>query len=240
MHAFDLGKIDGGINVKMASQGEEIALLDGQQIPIKGETLAIADASSILALAGIMGGQASSVTDETQHLFLESAFFTPTAIAGRARKHGLHTDSSHRFERGVDPKLASQAMERATSLLLSIVGGNAGPVTEIVSEEHLPDQVTIHLREARIKRVLGISIDEVQVEDQLTRLGLSVKKQDDGWIVVVPSFRFDLAIEVDLIEELGRLYGYDKLPETRPQGTVLTADISEHNTSNKSFTVITS
>ena len=229
MHAFDLGKIDGGINVKMASQGEEIALLDGQQIPIKGETLAITDASSILALAGIMGGQASSVTDDTQHLFLESAFFTPTSIAGRARKHGLHTDSSHRFERGVDPKLASLAMERATSLLLSIVGGNAGPVTEIVSEEHLPDQVTIHLREARIKRVLGISIDEVQVEDQLTRLGLSVKKQDDGWLVIVPSFRFDLAIEVDLIEELGRLYGYDKLPETRPQGTVLTADISERN-----------
>ena len=229
MHAFDLGKIDGSIDVKMASEGEQICLLDEQQIAIKSETLAITDASSILALAGIMGGQASSVSDDTKDLFLESAFFTPIAIAGRARRHGLHTDSSHRFERGVDPKLASRAMERATSLLLSIVGGNAGPVTKVISEIHLPEQVTIHLREARIKRVLGISIDEVQVEDQLTRLGLSVKKQGDGWLVIVPSFRFDLAIEVDLIEELGRLYGYDKLPETRPQGTVLTADISEHN-----------
>ena len=229
MHAFDLGKIDGSIDVKMASEGEQICLLDGQQIPIKSETLAITDASSILALAGIMGGQASSVSDDTKDLFLESAFFTPIAIAGRARRHGLHTDSSHRFERGVDPKLASRAMERATSLLLSIVGGNAGPVTKVISEIHLPEQVTIHLREARIKRVLGISIDEAQVQDQLSRLGLSVKKQGDGWLVIVPSFRFDLAIEVDLIEELGRLYGYDKLPETRPQGTVLTADISEHN-----------
>ena len=229
MHAFDLGKIDGNIDVKMVSDGEHICLLDGQQVPIKSETLAITDASSILALAGIMGGQASSVSDDTKDLFLESAFFTPTAIAGRARRHGLHTDSSHRFERGVDPKLASRALERATSLLLSIVGGDAGPVTKVISEIHLPEQVTIHLREARIKRVLGISIDEVQVQDQLTRLGLSVKKQDDGWLVIVPSFRFDLAIEVDLIEELGRLYGYDKLPETRPQGTVLTADISEHN-----------
>ena len=229
MHAFDLGKIDGNIDVKMVSDGEHICLLDGQQVPIKSETLAITDASSILALAGIMGGQASSVSDDTKDLFLESAFFTPTAIAGRARRHGLHTDSSHRFERGVDPKLASRALKRATSLLLSIVGGDAGPVTKVISEIHLPEQVTIHLREARIKRVLGISIDEVQVQDQLTRLGLSVKKQDDGWLVIVPSFRFDLAIEVDLIEELGRLYGYDKLPETRPQGTVLTADISEHN-----------
>ena len=228
MHAFDLGKIDGSIDVKMASEGEQICLLDGQQIAIKSETLAITDASSILALAGIMGGQASSVSDDTKDLFLESAFFTPIAIAGRARRHGLHTDSSHRFERGVDPKLASRAMERATSLLLSIVGGNAGPVTKVISEIHLPEQVSIHLREARIKRVLGIAIDEVQVKEQLTRLGLSVKKQGDGWLVIVPSFRFDLAIEVDLIEELGRLYGYDKLPETRPQGTVLTADISEH------------
>ena len=228
MHAYDSGKIDGNIMVKRASKGEQITLLDGQQLSVKSETLTITDASSILALAGIMGGQASSVTDNTEHLFLESAFFTPTAIAGRAREHGLHTDSSHRFERGVDPKLASRGMERATSLLLSIVGGNAGPVTEVVSEKHIPEQSTIHLREARIERVLGIVIDEVQVEEQLTRLGLSVKKQDDGWLVGVPSFRFDLAIEVDLIEELGRLYGYDKLPETRPKGTVLTADISEH------------
>jgi len=228
MHAFDLDKIDGGINVKMATPGDQITLLDGQEIRITGETLAITDASSTLALAGIMGGEPSSVGDDTQHLFLESAFFTPTAIAGRARRHGLHTDSSHRFERGVDPELAGRAIERATSLLLSIVGGQAGPITEVVSEAHLPEKATIHLRAARIKRVLGIEIEAVQVVDQLSRLGLDVTLQSDGWSVGVPSFRFDLAIEVDLIEELGRLYGYDKLPQTRPQGTVLTADISEH------------
>ncbi|MDG1688372.1 MAG: phenylalanine--tRNA ligase subunit beta [Gammaproteobacteria bacterium] len=228
MHAFDLDKIDGGINVKMATPGDQITLLDGQEIRITGETLSITDDSSTLALAGIMGGEASSVSDDTQHLFLESAFFTPTAIAGRARRHGLHTDSSHRFERGVDPELAGKAIERATSLLLSIVGGEAGPVTEVVSEVDLPQQATINLRAARIKRVLGIEIDAKQVVDQLTRLGLGVTPQAEGWEVTVPSFRFDIAIEVDLIEELGRLYGYDKLPETRPQGTVLTANISEH------------
>jgi phenylalanyl-tRNA synthetase beta chain len=229
MHAFDLDKIDGGINVKMATPGDKITLLDGQPMRITGETLAITDASSTLALAGIMGGEASSVGDTTQHLFLESAFFTPTAIAGRARRHGLHTDSSHRFERGVDPELAGHALERATSLLLSIVGGQAGPITDVVSKGHLPVQATISLRAARIKLVLGIEIEAAQVEEQLTRLGLGVTAQADGWSVTVPSFRFDIAIEVDLIEELGRLYGYDKLPETRPQGTVLTADISEHS-----------
>ena len=221
MHAFDLDKIDSGIEVKLATPGDQITLLDGQEMRITGETLAITDASSTLALAGIMGGEPSSVSDSTQHLFLESAFFTPTAIAGRARRHGLHTDSSHRFERGVDPELAAQAMERATALLLSIVGGEAGPVTEVVSEADLPKPATIHLRAARVERVLGVAIDAEQVVEQLSRLGLGVEDVADGWQVTVPSFRFDLAIEVDLIEELGRLYGYDKLPQTRPQGTVL-------------------
>jgi phenylalanyl-tRNA synthetase beta chain len=229
MHAFDLDKIDGGIDVKIAMPGDQISLLDGQLVNITGETLVISDANSTLALAGIMGSEPSSIDDETQHLFLESAFFTPTAIAGRARRHGLHTDSSHRFERGVDPELAGRAIDRATALLLRVVGGQAGPITEVISESHLPEQATIHLRSARIKRVLGIDIEATQVEDQLTRLGLAVTTQADGWSVTAPSFRFDLAIEVDLIEELGRLYGYDKLPQTRPQGTVLTANISEHS-----------
>lgn len=229
MHAFDLDKIDSGIEVKLAIPGDQITLLDGQEMRITGETLAITDASSTLALAGIMGGEPSGVSDSTQHLFLESAFFTPTAIAGRARRHGLHTDSSHRFERGVDPELAAQAMERATALLLSIVGGEAGPVTEVVSEADLPKPASIHLRAARVERVLGVAIEAEQVVEQLTRLGLGVEEVTDGWQVTVPSFRFDLAIEVDLIEELGRLYGYDKLPQTRPQGTVLTANISEHS-----------
>ena len=229
MHAFDLDTLQGSIHVRLAEQGEVLTLLDGQEMTINDDTLVIADDSKALALAGIMGGEATSVSDNTQHLFLESAFFTPTAIAGRARSYGLHTDSSHRFERGVDPELAVKAMERATALLLSITGGQAGPVTEVVSEADIAENEVIELRAARIKRVLGIEIPSEQVEDQLTRLGLSVSQTEQGWQVTVPSFRFDLAIEVDLIEELGRLYGYDKLPETRPQGTVLTTNISEHS-----------
>ncbi len=228
MHAFDLDKLDSGINVRLAQQDEKLTLLDGQEVTLTNETLLIADQSSPLALAGIMGGEASSVTDDTQNLFLESAFFTPIEIAGRARSYGLHTDSSHRFERGVDPELATQAIERATRLLLDIVGGQAGPTTEVISKDNLPIMQAIHLRADRIKRVLGISIPAEQVEEQLTRLGLTVSEVDNGWMVAVPSFRFDIAIEVDLIEELGRLYGYDKLPETRPQGTVLTTSISEN------------
>ncbi|MDH5358168.1 MAG: phenylalanine--tRNA ligase subunit beta [Gammaproteobacteria bacterium] len=227
MHAFDLEKINGGITVRTAQHAEKITLLDGQEVSITDNTLVIADQSSPLALAGIMGGKDSSVGDTTRHLFLEAAFFTPTTIAGRARCYGLHTDSSHRFERGVDPELARAAIDRASALLLDIVGGQAGPVTEVVSESDLPQAQIIILRADRIKRVLGIHIDADQVEDQLTRLGLTVEANEQGWQVTVPSFRFDLAIEVDLIEELGRLYGYDRLPQTRPQGTVLTADISE-------------
>ncbi len=228
MHAFDLDKLSGGITVRLAKTNEKLTLLDGQEVTITDNTLVIADDESALALAGIMGGEASSVSDDTKNIFLEAAHFNPLAIAGRARAYGLHTDSSHRFERGVDPELPRAAIERATALLLDIVGGKAGPVTETVSESDLPQQKIITLRASRIKRVLGIAIDSAQVEDQLTRLGLTVVAQDDAWQVTVPTFRFDLAIEVDLIEELGRLYGYDKLPETRPQGTVLTADISEH------------
>ncbi len=227
MHAFDLGKIEQSINVRLSQQGEKLTLLDGQTIDTHADTLLICDAEKPLALAGVMGGQDSSVSSLTTSLFLESAFFAPEAIAGKARSYGLHTDSSHRFERGVDPELASKAMNRATSLLLEIVGGEAGPVVEECSEKDLPKTATIHLRSDRIKRVLGLELDGKTVAEQLTRLGLAVDVVEDGWQVSVPSFRFDLAIEVDLIEELGRLYGYDKLPNTRPQGTVLTTNITE-------------
>ena len=229
MHAFDLDSLSGGITVRPAKQDEKLRLLDGQEVTVADNTLVIADDSSVLALAGIMGGEISSVSDNTKHLFLEAAYFNPLAMVGRARAYGLHTDSSHRFERGVDPELPHQAIKRATALLLTIVGGEAGPITEHVSETALPQEQIITLRANRIKRVLGIAIDANQIEQQLTRLGLTVvTNDDDSWQVTIPTFRFDLAIEVDLIEELGRLYGYDKLPETRPQGTVLTTDISEH------------
>lgn len=227
MHAFDLDKLDGAIHVRMSQKDETLTLLDGQEIAIVEDTLLIADEKSPIALAGIMGGEGSSVGNTTRDLFLEAAFFTPTIIAGRARSYGLHTDSSHRFERGVDPALARLAMDRATELLLSIVGGKAGKITEVVSAKNLPEQAKITLRSSRIKRVLGISIPANQVEDQLTRLGIQLETTDSGWEASIPSFRFDLAIEADLIEELGRLYGYENLPNTRPQGTVLPTEISE-------------
>ncbi len=230
MHAFDLDKLNNGISVRLSQDGDKLTLLDGQEIDVQPDTLLITDDNGPLALAGIMGGEQSGVTETTHNLFLEAAFFSPDVIAGKARAYGLHTDSSHRFERGVDPALAQQAMQRATALLLDIVGGEAGPVTEVLSDKDLPSTASIHLREDRIERVLGISLEAAEVSDQLSRLGLSLTRVEDGWQVKVPSFRFDLAIEVDLIEELGRLYGYDRLPETRPQGTVLTSNITERLT----------
>ncbi len=228
MHAFDLTKISGGIEVRFAKQGESLTLLDAQTIELQDSSLLIADANGPLALAGIMGGQDSAVSDATVDIFLESAFFAPDAIAGQARGYGLHTDSSHRFERGVDPELAKQAMQRASQLIIDIAGGQAGPVIEQSSAADLPTPADIILRADRIKRVLGISLPADDVAEKLSRLGLQVTTIENGWQVVVPSFRFDLAIEVDLIEELGRLYGYDKLPQTRPQASVLSTSISEH------------
>lgn len=227
MHAFDLDKIDQAIHVRLSEQGEKLTLLDGQEIETQAGTLLISDTQKPLALAGVMGGKESAVSSQTTSLFLEAAFFAPEAIAGKARSYGLHTDSSHRFERGVDPELAKSAINRATALLLEIVGGEAGPVIEQCSEKELPEIASIHLRADRIKRVLGLELNKETVSEQLTRLGLVIENVDGGWQVSVPSFRFDLAIEVDLIEELGRLYGYDKLPNTRPQGTVLTTNITE-------------
>lgn len=228
MHAFDLAKISGGIEVRFVKQGESLTLLDGQTIALQDSSLLIADADGPLALAGIMGGQHSAVSDETVDIFLESAFFAPDAIAGQARGYGLHTDSSHRFERGVDPELAKQAMQRASQLIIDIAGGQAGPVVEQSNNSDLPIPAEIILRADRIKRVLGIGLPADDVAEKLSRLGLQVTPIENGWQVVVPSFRFDLAIEVDLIEELGRLYGYDQLPQTRPQASVLSTSISEH------------
>lgn len=227
MHAFDLQKLQQSINVRFAKPNEKLTLLDGQYVEITEQTLIIADASGPLALAGIMGGEASSVSSATTSLFLEAAFFTPAAIAGQARSYGLHTDSSHRFERGVDPQLAEQAMHRATSLILEIAGGQAGPLSMVSEKNALPESPQILLRANRIKRVLGIEFEAAEVEEHLTRLGLGVTRTAEGWLVNVPSFRFDITIEVDLIEELGRLYGYDRLPQTRPEIQVLPGSISE-------------
>jgi phenylalanyl-tRNA synthetase beta chain len=212
LHAFDLATLSQGIKVRKAAEGEKITLLDGQEVTLNSDSLLIADHDKPLALAGIMGGEGSGVSDSTKDLFLEAAFFAPLPIAGRARSFGLHTESSHRFERGVDPALAAVAIERATQLLLDIVGGEPGPVTEAVSEADLPEIAVIELKRASIPRLLGFELADSEVEDILSRLGLSLEASSDGWKVTVPSARFDVSIEADLLEELARIYGYNNLP----------------------------
>ncbi|APO81844.1 phenylalanine--tRNA ligase subunit beta [Pseudomonas putida] len=219
MHAFDLAEINGGIRVRMAEEGEKLVLLDGQEVALRADTLVIADHTRALAIAGVMGGEHSGVnTEKTRDLFLESAFFEPISVAGKARSYGLHTDASHRYERGVDSQLAREAIERATQLLLDIVGGEAGPVVEAVSEQHLPQVAPVTLRAERITQMLGMEMDPAQVEQLLNALELTTTKTEEGqWIVNVPSHRFDISLEVDLIEELARLYGYNNLPVRYPQ-----------------------
>lgn len=212
MHAFDADKLSQGIVVRLANAGESLELLDGQTVELKPDTLVIADANGPLAMAGIMGGQESAVGESTANLFLEAAFFTPQLLAGKARGYGLHTDSSHRFERGVDFELQVDAMERATQLLLDVVGGEAGPIIEVVAKEDLPPRPDVTLRAARIEKMLGFSLDAAEVERILSALGLGVTTTADGWRCTVPSWRFDISIEADLLEELARVYGYNNLP----------------------------
>ncbi len=219
MHAFDLAEINGGIRVRMAEEDEKLVLLDGQEVALRADTLVIADHTRALAIAGVMGGEHSGVdTAKTRDLFLESAFFEPISVAGKARSYGLHTDASHRYERGVDSQLAREAMERATALLLEVVGGEAGPIVEAVSEQHLPSIAPVTLRAERIAQMLGMEMDPAQVEQLLNNLGLATEADGAGqWTVNVPSHRFDISLEVDLIEELARLYGYNNLPVRYPQ-----------------------
>ncbi|AQZ95872.1 phenylalanine--tRNA ligase subunit beta [Halopseudomonas phragmitis] len=222
MHAFDLTEIKGGIRVRLAEEGEKLVLLDGQEVSLRPDTLVIADHERPLAMAGIMGGEHSGVAASTTDLFLESAFFDTIAIAGKARGYGLHTDSSHRFERGVDWQLQREAVERATALLLEIVGGEPGPVIEQVASEHLPKIAHITLRNERITQMLGMELPRADIEAYLSNLGLGIAADGEGqWQVEVPSHRFDISLEIDLIEELARLYGYNRLPVSAP-----TADLN--------------
>lgn len=216
MHAFDHANLDGEIIVRQARQGEHLVLLDGQEITLRPETLLIADQNGPLALAGVMGGENSGINPHTQTIFLESAFFTPLAVAGQARSYGLHTDASHRFERGVDPALTRLAVERATHLLLAICGGEAGPINDVCETAALPAERDITFREARLHEALGKSLPRQDVSDILTRLGMHTRDIVQGWQVGVPSWRFDIAIEEDLIEEVARIHGYNQLPVRRP------------------------
>lgn len=223
MHAFDLDELRDGITVRMAKPGEQLVLLDERAVELAEDTLLIADEEKPLALAGIMGGERSGVSDKTTSLFLECAFFSPESITGRARQYALQTDSSYRFERGVDFELQHRAMERATRLLLEMIGGEAGPVIDVTSDADLPARSAIHLRCVKLDRLLGIQLDDDVVVDVLERLGMQAEPVEDGWTVVPPTFRFDMAIEVDLIEELGRVYGYDRIPSVAPAGRLTMA-----------------
>ncbi len=221
MHAFDRDELQGGIIVRLARPSEKLVLLDGQEVELTDDTLVIADHEKPVAIAGVMGGEHSGVSQKTRDLVLEAAYFEPVRLAGKARHYSLHTDASHRFERGVDPELARDAMERATGLLMSIVGGEPGEIVEVASDAHLPKARVIDLREQLVTNVLGVEIDRTTVEEILTRLGLHIDKVlKNGWRVRVPSFRPDIAIEVDLIEEIARIFGYNNLPVTQAEGSL--------------------
>ncbi|QQQ02880.1 phenylalanine--tRNA ligase subunit beta [Lysobacter enzymogenes] len=222
MHAFDRDTLAGPVGARRARKGEATQLLNAQEVALDEQFIVITDgagaAQRVVALGGVMGGYDSRVTDATRNVFLEAAHFAPAAIIGRGRKLGLHTDAGHRFERGVDPELPRTAIEYATRLILDIAGGAAGPLTESALPEHLPQPRPVALRRARLARVLGLSVADAEVERILQALGLAVERSDDGWSVTAPSRRFDIAIEEDLIEEIARIHGYDRIPTTLPGG----------------------
>ena len=220
MHAYDASKLSGGITVRRSVQGESLTLLNGNTLTLAQDSLLITDESGPIGLAGIMGGATTAVNEETQDIFLEAAYFSPIAVAGRARTYGMHTDAGHRFERGVDYRGQVRAIERATELILAIAGGQAGPVVDSVNEANLPPVSRVRLRAARVERVLGMAIDAASIENILRRLEFDFEtdagSDETAWWIESPSHRFDIAIEADLIEEISRIIGYDALPVTRP------------------------
>jgi phenylalanyl-tRNA synthetase beta chain len=214
LHAFDATKLVAPLVVRNSSIGESLSLLNDQTIELDGDALVIADQSQPLALAGVMGGNSSAVSDTTQDIFLECAFFTPRSIAGKARSFGLHTDSSHRFERGVDFTLQQRAIERATQLIVEIAGGAVGPINATISQEHFPARSAVKLRKQRTESVLGISPSNEEIARMFHGLGMQVAEIAEGWEITPPGFRFDIAIEEDLLEEIGRIVGYNNLPSS--------------------------
>ncbi len=227
MHAFDLDRLQGNICVRRGRDGETLELLDGKQVDLDDSLLAICDEAGPVALAGIMGGLDSGVTDATRNILLESAYFKSATISGKARDLGMHTDASHRFERGVDPQGQVRAIERITALLLDIAGGQAGPLIHTVSEAHLPVQNQVKLRHARLNRVLGVDLDEAVVSSILVNLRMSPDFEQGAWSVTAPSDRFDIEIEEDLIEEVARIFGYDNIPAAKPAGELDPGIVSE-------------
>ena len=232
MHAFDLDRIESGIVVRMAEEGESLTLLDGTVAKLNADTLVIADHQKALAMAGIFGGEHSGVNEETSNVLFECAFFSPLSITGRARRHGLHTDASHRYERGVDPQMQYRALERATRLLLDICGGEAGPVIDVTSPQSLPARAPITLRREKLDRLIGHVITDDDVTDILRRLGSDVSVNAGEWNAVPPSWRFDMEIEEDLVEEVARVYGYNNIPDVPVQAGLI---MTRHNEASLSL-----
>ncbi|WP_168405748.1 phenylalanine--tRNA ligase subunit beta [Acinetobacter indicus] len=217
LHAFDAAKVQGAVQVRQATAGEKLVLLNEQEVELQDDVMVIADDEKALAIAGIMGGLSSSVTDETTEIFLESAFFAPLHIAGRARRFGLHTDASQRYERGVDFELPLIAMHRASQLISELAGGEFGPITVAENAAVLPTRDAIELEQAQVDQLLGYSVDSDFITDALTRLGCEVTVKAQGqWSVVPPSHRYDMAIYQDLIEEVARIHGYDNIQISLP------------------------
>ncbi|HWS41058.1 MAG TPA: phenylalanine--tRNA ligase subunit beta [Arenimonas sp.] len=227
MHAFDADKLTGPIGVRFAEHNENCHLLDEREVKLNTEFLVVTDNDKAIAVAGVMGGLQSSVSSSTVNVFLESAHFIPSAIIGKARKLGLHTDASHRFERGVDPQLPYLALERASALVLEIMGGKAGPISQVLVPELIAEASPVLLRRDRLQRILGLCVPDNRVQQILQALGMQVEPHAEGWQVLAPSRRFDIAIEEDLIEEIARIYGYDQIPMRTPTGEVPLVSPSE-------------
>ncbi|MCH1926932.1 phenylalanine--tRNA ligase subunit beta [Shewanella sp. C32] len=232
MHAFDKANLHGNLQVRLGDGVEKLTLLDGNEITVPTDTLVVADDKGPLALAGIFGGEHSGVNTETKDIVLECAFFAPLAIMGKARNLGLHTDSSHRFERGVDPELQHKVMDRASRLIIDICGGEAGPVVEVKAAEFLPKSAEITLRRVKLDKLLGHHVPDADVMEIISRLGFQVAAVDGGWQVTTATYRFDMAIEEDLIEEVARIYGYNNIPDTAP---VAALKMSHHQESDISL-----
>lgn len=230
MHAFDRDQLVGAIDVRMANDGEQLVLLDGKTLTLTNDVLVIADQEKPLALAGIMGGEHSGISEKTTSVFLESAYFNPITIAGKARRYGLHTDASARFERGVDWQLAEHACQRATALLIEICGGTPGPVMITDNEQALPKMRIVELSNVRIEQQLKINLSTEAIQQMLEALGFGVEVVDGGLRCVAPSWRFDVSIEQDLIEEIARIYGYNNLPTSLPAQALTMASVPETDT----------
>jgi phenylalanyl-tRNA synthetase beta chain len=225
LHAFDANKLQGDIEVRFARDGEQLQLLNQKSVDLQADMLVIADNQKPLALAGIMGGLHSAVDNATTDILLESAFFQPSVIAGKSRRLGFSTDAAYRFERGVDFALSHAALDRATQLILDICGGQASTVNEVLTE--LPQRKSVKLRAERVKRVLGVTLENSEIALILARLGMQVQQTEDNFNIVPPSYRFDIAIEEDLIEEIARVYGYERIPKLPPHGKMTILPLAE-------------